>query len=116
MIGKSVVQEAGQVATTLATSRVIGYTKSISYKKGKKNPKVIQENLNIGIQAWEVGFLIAAAGAYEFLTGDKITTDLAKAGTAVSGGTTTIANMVNPGNPANGLGDIVTFPLYGGHF
>ena len=60
------------VAHNLATQRVIGYTKSVTRTKGKKNPKVIQENLNIGIQAWELGILIAAAGAYYYLTGDKI--------------------------------------------
>ena len=111
MIGKSAVKEAGQVATTLATSRVIGYTKSTTYKKGKKNPKIIQENLNIGIQAWEVGFLIAAAGAYEYLTGSPIITDLGKINNSLSGGTSSIGNYINPGNPANGLGNITTLPL-----
>lgn len=60
------------VASNMATQRVIGYTRTITRKKGKKNPKIIQENLNIGIQAWELGILIAAAGAYYYLTGDKI--------------------------------------------
>ena len=64
--------KALDVGTSLATQRVIGYTRSVTRTKGKKNPKVIQENLNVGIQAWELGILIAAAGAYYYLTGDKI--------------------------------------------
>ena len=68
----SVVPAAAKTIETVATQRVIGYTKSVTRTKGKKNPKVIQENLNIGIQAWELGILIAAAGAYYYLTGDKI--------------------------------------------
>ena len=64
--------KALQVAENFGTQRVIGYTKSVTRTKGKKNPKVIQENLNVGIQAWELGILIAAAGAYYYLTGDKI--------------------------------------------
>jgi hypothetical protein len=64
--------KALDVGQNLATQRVIGYTRSVTRTKGKKNPKVIQENLNVGIQAWELGILIAAAGAYYYLTGDKI--------------------------------------------
>lgn len=62
-----------EVASNMATQRVIGYSRSVTRTKGKKNPKIIQENLSIGIQAWELGILIAAAGAYYFLTGDKVT-------------------------------------------
>ena len=90
------------VAHNLATQRVIGYTKSVTRTKGKKNPKVIQENLNIGIQAWEIGVLVAAAGAYYYLTGGHIQDAVIN-----------VANTVNPGNPANGLGAITTFPLAG---
>lgn len=94
--------KALDVGTSLATQRVIGYTKSVTRTKGKKNPKVIQENVNVGIQAWELAILIASAGAYYYLTGDHIQD------VVVSG-----MNLVNPGNPANGLGAITTTPLAG---
>lgn len=75
----TILQGAGQ----LATQRVIGWSKSKSYTKGKKNPKVIQENTNVAIQAWEFGALLAggalligAAGAYEYLTGNPLQTVL----------------------------------------
>lgn len=90
------------IASNMATQRVIGYTKSVSRKTGKKNPKIIQENLNVGIQAWELGILVAAAGAYYYLTGDHIQDAIIN-----------VANTVNPGNPANGLGGITTLPLAG---
>lgn len=94
--------KALDIGTTLATQRVIGYTKSVTRTKGKKNPKVIQENLNIGVQAWEIGILVAAAGAYYYLTGNHI-----------QDAVVSTMNTVNPGNPANGLGAITTLPLAG---
>lgn len=90
------------VASNLATQRVIGYTRTVTKTTGKKHPKTVSENLNIGIQAWELGILVAAAGAYYYLTGNHIQDAV------VSG-----MNMVNPGNPANGLGAITTVPLAG---
>lgn len=68
----SVASKSVDAAANMATQRVIGYSRSVTKTSGKKHPKVIQENLNIGIQAWELGILIAAAGAYYYLTGDKI--------------------------------------------
>lgn len=91
------------VAQNLGTHRVIGYSRSVTRTKGKKNPKVIQENLNIGIQAWEIGILIAAAGAYYYLTGNPIQDAI------VSG-----MNVADPGNPLNRLGAITTTPLTAG--
>lgn len=62
---------------TLATQRVIGYTKTTTRRT--KN-KVITKNENIGIQAWEIGAVLAGGamaigsiGAYEWLTGNPIT-------------------------------------------
>lgn len=92
--------KALQVAENFGTQRVIGYTRTVTRTKGKKNPKVIQENLNVGIQAWEIGVLVAAAGAYYYLTGDHIQDAVIN-----------VANTVNPGNPANNLGLVTTLPL-----
>ena len=89
-----------EVASNMATQRVIGYSRSVTRTKGKKNPKIIQENLSIGIQAWEIGILVAAAGAYYYLTGNHIQDAI------VSG-----MNVVDPGNPLNRLGAITTTPL-----
>ncbi len=76
-VGASLLKGAGQ----LATQRVIGWSKSKSYVKGKRNPKVITEQTNVAIQAWEIGalaagfsLLIGAAGAYEYLTGNPLKT------------------------------------------
>ena len=70
--GKAAMQEIN----TLATQRVIGYTKT-TVKKTKKG--TITKNENIGIQAWEIGallaggaFAIGSIGAYEYLTGHSI--------------------------------------------
>ena len=61
---------------TLATQRVIGYTRTI--RKAKKK-SVETKNVNLGIQAWEIGailagsaFAIGSVGAYEYLTGNSI--------------------------------------------
>jgi len=88
------------VAQNLGTQRVIGYSRSVTRTRGKKNPKVITENLNVGIQAWELGILVAAAGAYYYLTGNHIQDAI------VSG-----MNVADPGNPLNKLGAITTTPL-----
>jgi len=53
----------------MATQRVIGYTKSVTTRKGKKNPKLVQENLNIGIQAWEIGILVASIAVFDYVEG-----------------------------------------------
>jgi hypothetical protein len=57
------------VAQNMATQRVIGYSRTVTRTKGKKNPKVIQENLNIGIQAWELGIIMVGLAAYEYVNG-----------------------------------------------
>ena len=88
------------VAQNLGTQRVIGYSRSVTRTRGKKYPKVITENLNVGIQAWELGILVAAAGAYYYLTGNHIQDAV------VSG-----MNVADPGNPLNRLGAITTTPL-----
>ena len=88
------------VAQNLATQRVIGYSRSVTRTRGKKNPKVITENLNVGIQAWEIGILVAAAGAYYYLTGNHI-----------QDAVVTGMNVADPGNPLNRLGAITTTPL-----
>ena len=67
-----VAQSLLKSGENIATQRVVGYSKSVTRTKGKKNPKVIQENLNIGIQAWEIAALIAAAGAYFYFTGNSV--------------------------------------------
>lgn len=53
----------------LATQRVIGYSRTKTYTKGKKNPKVISESLNVGIQAWELGILLASVAVYDYVEG-----------------------------------------------
>ena len=88
------------VAQNLATQRVIGYSRSVTRTRGKKNPKVITENLNVAIQAWEIGILVAAAGAYYYLTGNHI-----------QDAVVTGMNVADPGNPLNRLGAITTTPL-----
>ena len=54
------------VMQNLATQRVIGY--SISKTKYKKK-SVVQENLNIGVQAWEIGVILVGVAAYEYING-----------------------------------------------
>jgi hypothetical protein len=54
------------VMQNLATQRVIGY--SISKTKYKKK-SVVQENLNIGVQAWEIGALLGGVALYEYVNG-----------------------------------------------
>ena len=69
----------GTAAYNMGTQRVIGYNRSKTYVKGKKNPKTISESLNIGIQAWEIGalavgggILASGIGVYESLTGNSL--------------------------------------------
>jgi hypothetical protein len=69
MMMMQAASKGADVMQNMATQRVIGYTKSVSYRKGKKNPKLIQENLNIGIQAWEIGAILLGAAAYEYVNG-----------------------------------------------
>jgi len=54
---------------SLATQRVIGYSRTKTYTKGKKNPKVITESVNIGIQAWELGIVLASIAVYDYVNG-----------------------------------------------
>lgn len=70
-----IAQQAMQGAYNLATQQVIGYSKS---KTTTTKKSVKTESTNIGIQAWEIGGILAglgileaADGAYEFLTGDS---------------------------------------------
>ena len=100
MTKTEIAQSLLKSGENLATQRVMGYSRTVTRTKGKKNPKVITENLNVGIQAWEIGILVAAAGAYYYLTGNHIQDAI------VSG-----MNVVNPGNPLNRLGAITTTPL-----
>jgi hypothetical protein len=94
------------VAENLATQRVIGYTKSVTYRKGKKNPKLIQENINIGVQAWEIGLILAGVAAYEYVNGaGSLMPNLGDAFLTRS------ADVITPGNPLNRLGAITTTPL-----
>lgn len=87
-----------EIASNMATQRVIGYSRSVTRTKGKKNPKIIQENLSVGIQAWELAVIVAAAGAYYYLTGDKISNialnTLAPIGNIQSNGT--FGNLSQP--------------------
>ena len=73
------VDKAGTAAYNLGTQRVIGFSKTKTYTKGKKNPKQITETSNVAIQAWEiaalgasVGIGMAGLGAYEFLSGHTL--------------------------------------------
>ena len=61
--------QAMSIGENLATQKVIGYSKSVTRKKGKKNPKFIQENVSVGIQAWEIGIILAGIAAYEYVNG-----------------------------------------------
>lgn len=61
MIGKAL-----DIGTDAAAQRVIGYSKSVT--KTRKN-KVTTESYNIGIQAWELGILLAAAAVYDYVNG-----------------------------------------------
>lgn len=93
------IVDLANIGSSMATQKVIGFSSSKT-KTTKKGTKT--ESLNVGIQAWELGILVAAAGAYYYLTGNHIQD-------AVVGA----MNTVNPGNPANGLGAITTAPLAG---
>lgn len=65
----SVASKGVDVAANMATQRVIGYSRSVTKTTGKKHPKVIQENLNIGIQAWELGVVLAGIAVYDYVEG-----------------------------------------------
>lgn len=56
-------------AKDTVSQKVIGYSKSKTYTRGKKNPKTISETVSIGIQAWEIGALLAAIALYEYVNG-----------------------------------------------
>ena len=65
----SVAGKGLSVAENMGTQRVIGYSRTVTKTKGKKNPKVIQENLNVGVQAWEIGALLGGVALYEYVNG-----------------------------------------------
>ena len=52
--------------TNLAQSKVIGWTKT-KVKHKKKSDET--ETMSVGIQAWEIGALLIAVAAYEFVNG-----------------------------------------------
>ena len=93
----SPVVDLANIGSNMAMQKVIGISgsKTKVTKKGSKN-----ESWSIGIQAWEIAIMVAAAGAYYYLTGNHIQD-------AVVGA----MNTVNPGNPSNGLGLVTTLPL-----
>lgn len=62
-------EKIAKAAESLATQRVIGYSRTTVRTKGKKNPKTITENVNVGIQAWEIAALIASVGVYDIVNG-----------------------------------------------
>jgi len=65
----SVAGKGLSVAENMAAQRVIGYSRTVTRTKGKKNPKVIQENLNVGVQAWEIAALLGGVAIYEYVNG-----------------------------------------------
>ena len=69
MMAASAASKGLETIQGMATQRVIGYTKSVTTRKGKKNPKLVQENLNIGIQAWEIGILVASIAVFDYVEG-----------------------------------------------
>ena len=87
----------GSAVLDLSTQKVIGWTRS-KIKHNKKSD--VTSSISVGVQAWEIGILVAAAGAYYYLTGNHIQDAVINS-----------MNTVNPGNPANGLGLITTMPL-----
>jgi len=91
------IVDLANIGSNIATQKVIGFT-STKTKVSKKGTKT--DSVSVGIQAWELGILIAAAGAYYYLTGDHIQDMI------ISG-----MNVVNPGNPLNKLGAATTTPL-----
>lgn len=87
------------VAQNMATQRVIGY--SISKTKYKKK-SVVQENLNIGVQAWEIGVILVGIAAYEYVNGGSSLLD------SFMGG---VEKTTTPGNPLDSLPISSTGPL-----
>ena len=61
------IKTIGENVQSVAAQRVIGFTRSVSYQKGKR--KFVQESVNVGVQAWEIGAIIAAAGIYDLANG-----------------------------------------------
>lgn len=61
----SIASQGMKEANFLGTQKVIGLNKTVSKHTKKKDT---QTSINIGIQAWEIGGIIASIGAYEFLT------------------------------------------------
>ena len=57
------------IAQNLGTQKVIGYSRSVTKTTGKKHPKVITENMSVGIQAWEIAAIIASVGVYDIING-----------------------------------------------
>ena len=64
----NIASQGAKEANFLGTQKVIGINKSITKHSKKKDT---QTSINIGIQAWEVGGIIASIGAYEFLTNNS---------------------------------------------
>ncbi len=54
------------VAENLATQRVIGFHRTV--KKVTKKKETI-DDVNIGLQAWEIGIIIASIAAYDYVEG-----------------------------------------------
>ena len=98
MAGASVANKGLDIAQNMATQRVIGFKRSVTYRKGKKNPKVVQEDVNIGIQAWELGIILAGIAVYEYVNG--------------SGSLFNNATQVMGGYSQNGI-PIITLPAGG---
>lgn len=64
-----IANKALDVGQNIATQKVIGYTRTVTRTKGKKNPKTITESMSVGIQAWEIAALIASVGIYDIING-----------------------------------------------
>ena len=94
----SVAGKGLSVAENMATQRVIGYSRTVTRTKGKKNPKVIQENLNVAVQVWEIGVILAGIAVYEYVNG--------------SGSLFNNATQVMGGYSQNGI-PIITLPAGG---
>ena len=94
----SVAGKGLSVAENMAAQRVIGYSRTVTRTKGKKNPKVIQENLNVAVQVWEIGVILAGIAVYEYVNG--------------SGSLFNNATQVMGGYSQNGI-PIITLPAGG---
>ena len=94
----SVAGKGLSLAENMASQRVIGYSRTVTKTKGKKNPKVIQENLNVAVQVWEIGVILAGIAVYEYVNG--------------SGSLFNNATQVMGGYSQNGI-PIITLPAGG---